>query len=538
MKSNHFLVRWLCVALFVLFAWNIQAQITVDIKEKPLKEALKQIERSSKYSFFYNVELEGLDKLVTIKTDNASLEETMKQLLKGTNITFEKKVDNVVVLLPRQKTAKESRAISGKVVDGNGDAIIGASIIVKGSSVGTSTDVNGNFTIDHVSGQAMLVVSSIGYKKEEVAVTGGTPVEIRLSEDSNLMDEVVVVGYGVQKKINLTGSVVSVDHDVLANRPIANVTTGLQGLLPGVSIVNTTSRPGDNNSSIRVRGVGTLNNSDPLILIDGVEGDMNTLNPDDIESVSVLKDAASSAIYGSRAANGVILITTRKASREVKPTVSYNGYFAMQTPTALPEMLDAVEYLTLLKEATSNVNKSWGYTQEDIDAIINGTDPNFRANTNWIKEITRDYAPQHGHNVNINGGNKSMGYYLSYGNLTTSGLMVGNGYHAARNNVRMKLNTELFDRLTIDGNMSYTDVDNWTPATSDSGSSGLFYQALRSSPLTPVKFTDGQWGYGGSSANPIAQAYDGGFINYHKRETSLNFSAELKIITGLTAKVQ
>ena len=131
-----------------------------------------------------------------------------------------------------------------------------------------------------------------------------------------------------------------------------------------------------------------------------------------------------------------------------------------------------------------------------------------------------------------------MGYYLSYGNLTTSGLMVGNGYHATRNNVRMKLNTELFDRLTIEGNVSYTDVDNWTPASSDSENSGLFYQALRSSPLTPVKFTDGQWGYGGSSANPIAQAYDGGFINYHKRETSLNFSAGLRIIDGLTAKVQ
>ena len=538
MKSNHFKMRWLCF-LFALFTLNIQAQITVDIKNKPLKEAIKTIERSSNYSFFYNVELEGLDKLVTVKTDNASLEETMKQLLKGTNITFQRKVDNVVVLLSKQQqAAKRSRSVSGKVVDEKGEAIIGASIIVKGSSIGTSTDVDGNFTINNISDNALLVVSSIGYKKTEVPVTNENPIEIRLNEDSNLMDEVVVVGYGVQKKINLTGSVVSVDHDVLANRPIANVTTGLQGMLPGVSIVNTTSRPGDNNSSIRVRGIGTLNNSDPLILIDGVEGDMNTLNPDDIESVSVLKDAASSSIYGSRAANGVILITTRKADREVKPTVTYTGYFAMQKPTALPEMLDAVEYLTLLKEATSNVNKSWGYTQEDIDAVINGTDPNFRANTNWIKEITRDYAPQHGHNVNINGGNKNMGYYLSYGNLTTSGLMVGNGYHATRNNVRMKLNTELFDRLTIEGNVSYTDVDNWTPASSDSENSGLFYQALRSSPLTPVKFTDGQWGYGGSSANPIAQAYDGGFINYHKRETSLNFSAGLRIIDGLTAKVQ
>ena len=538
MKSNHFKMRWLCL-LFALFTLNIQAQITVDIKNKPLKEAIKTIERSSNYSFFYNVELEGLDKLVTVKTDNASLEETMKQLLKGTNITFQRKVDNVVVLLSKQQqAAKRSRSVSGKVVDEKGEAIIGASIIVKGSSIGTSTDVDGNFTINNISDNAQLVVSSIGYKKTEVPVTNENPIEIRLNEDSNLMDEVVVIGYGVQKKINLTGSVVSVDHDVLANRPIANVTTGLQGMLPGVSIVNTTSRPGDNNSSIRVRGIGTLNNSDPLILIDGVEGDMNTLNPDDIESVSVLKDAASSSIYGSRAANGVILITTRKADREVKPTVTYTGYFAMQKPTALPEMLDAVEYLTLLKEATSNVNKSWGYTQEDIDAVINGTDPNFRANTNWIKEITRDYAPQHGHNVNINGGNKNMGYYLSYGNLTTSGLMVGNGYHATRNNVRMKLNTELFDRLTIEGNVSYTDVDNWTPASSDSSSDGLFYKALRSSPLTPVRFTDGGWGYGGSSANPIAIIYDGGFINYKARETNLSLGGEMEILKGFTAKIQ
>ena len=263
--------------------------------------------------------MDGLDKLVTVKANNASLEETMTLLLKGTNITYEKKVDNVVVLIPKSQSAKKARSVSGKVVDHKGEAIIGASIMVKGSSQGTSTDVNGNFTIDDIADHAMLVVSSIGYKKEEVAVTEGNSIEIRLDEDTNLMDEVVVVGYGVQKKINLTGSVVSVDHDVLANRPIANVTTGLQGLLPGVSIVNTTSRPGDNNSSIRVRGVGTLNNSDPLILIDGVEGDMNTLNPDDIESVSVLKDAASSAIYGSRAANGVILITTRKANREANP---------------------------------------------------------------------------------------------------------------------------------------------------------------------------------------------------------------------------
>lgn len=180
MKSNYFKMRKLCIALFVLFAWNIQAQITVDIKDKPLKEALKQIERSSDYSFFYNVELEGLDKRVTVKANNASLEETLSILLKGTNIAYEKKVDNVIVLIPKSQSTKKARSVSGKVVDGKGDAIIGASIMVKGSSRGTSSDVNGNFTIDDIADHAMLVVSSIGYKKEEVAVTEGNSIEIRL----------------------------------------------------------------------------------------------------------------------------------------------------------------------------------------------------------------------------------------------------------------------------------------------------------------------------------------------------------------------
>jgi len=201
-------------------------------------------------------------------------------------------------------------------------------------------------------------------------------------------------------------------------------------------------------------------------------------------------------------------------------------------------MCDAVEYLTLLKEATANVGKPWGYTQEDVDAVINRTDLNNRANVNWVDELYRSTAPQHGHNVSLNGGSKSLGYYLSYGNLSTSGLFVGNGYHASRNNLRVKVTTTMLDRVKIDANFGYTDVDNWTPASSDSSSDGLFYKALRSSPLTPVRFTDGGWGYGGSSANPIAIIYDGGFINYKARETNLSLGGEMEILKGFTAKIQ
>ena len=472
MKSNHFKMRWLCL-LFALFTLNIQAQITVDIKNKPLKEAIKTIERSSNYSFFYNVELEGLDKLVTVKTDNASLEETMKQLLKGTNITFQRKVDNVVVLLSKQQqAAKRSRSVSGKVVDEKGEAIIGASIIVKGSSIGTSTDVDGNFTINNISDNALLVVSSIGYKKTEVPVTNENPIEIRLNEDSNLMDEVVVVGYGVQKKINLTGSVVSVDHDVLANRPIANVTTGLQGMLPGVSIVNTTSRPGDNNSSIRVRGIGTLNNSDPLILIDGVEGDMNTLNPDDIESVSVLKDAASASIYGAQAANGVIIITTKRAKKG-ETRVDFDMSLTLQTYQCGFDMLNADEwgqvYWSAYKYANNGATPSSeiygnGATPQLQDYIgLNGAKVH-AVDTDWRDVVYRTALMQN-YSATLSKGSDNGAFSLALNYLDHDGLVENTNFQ--RINTRISSNYHYLDnRLRIGENVA---INRWTQTLSPAG---------------------------------------------------------------------
>ena len=519
------------------FSSTLFAQITIDLKDLSIKNAIKIIEKNYPYKFFYNENLVGLNKSVSFQVNNASLEKTMSLLLKDTEITYRLE-NNTIVLLNKETSKKKIRKVSGNIQDINGEPIIGASIIVAETSEGTITDYDGNFSLDNLDLNTALKISYIGYQAKEFVVKNESDIKITLLEDTKMIEEVVVVGYGSQKKVNLTGSVVSVGGKALEARPISNVASGLQGSLPGVTIINSTSRPGDNNVSIRIRGIGTLNNSNPLILIDGVEGNMNTLNPDDIESVSVLKDAASSSIYGSRAANGVILVTTKKASKDVKTTVNYSGYFALQTPTAKPEVLDAVQYLTLLKEATSNVKKGWGYTQEDVDAVLNGTNPNYRANTNWIDEIYKPYAPQQGHNVSLNGGSKSLGYYMSYGYLSTSGLAVGDAYHSARNNIRMKVNSELFDRINLEGNFSYSELDNWTPTSSDSGDGGLFYQALRSSPLVPVRFTDNQWGYGGSSANPLAIATDGGFTNYRSQQTTLNMNAEVRIINGLSAKIQ
>lgn len=538
-SKNWKVLRTICFMLFLNFSFETYSQITMNVKELSLRASLRKVELVSNYRFFYNENLPELNQKISLNVKDATIDQTMKQLLDGMELTYTHEHENVIVLVRKTQQSKQStKKITGTIVDEHGNPIVGASITVKGTSNGTITDLDGRFSLEIPLGTTQLWASYIGYIDQAVLLNNRSNITISLKENIELLDEVVVVGYSAQKKVNLTGSVASVNSDVLAARPIHNAVTGLQGSLPGVSITNTTSRPGDNNTSIRIRGIGTLNNSNPLILIDGVEGNINTLNPSDIESVSVLKDAASSAIYGSRAANGVILVTTKKANKDMTPTITYSGFFALQTPTALPEMCDAVEYLTLLKEATANVGKPWGYTQEDVDAVINRTDLNNRANVNWVDELYRSTAPQHGHNVSLNGGSKSLGYYLSYGNLSTSGLFVGNGYHASRNNLRVKVTTTMLDRVKIDANFGYTDVDNWTPASSDSSSDGLFYKALRSSPLTPVRFTDGGWGYGGSSANPIAIIYDGGFINYKARETNLSLGGEMEILKGFTAKIQ
>lgn len=520
---------------------HIQAQtdvkVNVVLNNATLKDFFAVIETQTDYTFMYK-DID-LNQKVSLDKKNTPLTDVLASVFNTRNISYKISDKRIVLQLGSQQTAGplEKIKVTGIVIDNLGEPLLGVTVSTKDKSVGTITDMDGKYSIE-VSPDEVLTFSYLGFESINRKVDGKNTLDITLTEDTQLLEEVVVVGYGTQKKINLTGSVASVDSKSLENRPISNASVGLQGHLPGVTIINSGSRPGDSNTTINIRGVGTIGNANPLILIDGVEGNINTINPEDIESVSVLKDAGSAAIYGSRAANGVILITTKKAKTEETTIINYNGNFAWQMPIKKPQMLGADDYLLLLKEATGNVNKSWGYSMADVETIRNGSDPNYFANTNWVDEVYRSSAPQQTHNVSINGGSKTMGYYASYGHISSDGLAANNAYRGKRDNARVKLNTEVFERLKIETNFGYTNVDNWTPMSSDGSTSGPFYQALRSSPLVPVRFDDGKWGYGGSSANPVALLHDGGFINYKSNETVLNSTAILSIIDGLTAQAQ
>lgn len=297
-------------------------------------------------------------------------------------------------------------------------------MVIEGSTNGTITDVDGRWELVVPSTTTKIVISSLGYKEQIVAAGSASARTVTLQEDSQMLQETVVVGYGVQKKVNLTGAVAMVNSEEMNARPISSVASGLQGLLPGVTVVNSSSQPGQANTTIRVRGVGTIGNSNPLILIDGIEGDISSINPEDIESVSVLKDAASSAIYGARAANGVLLVTTKKlaAGKDAVTKINFSAYAGIQTPTRLPEMCDAIEFMTLDNEARKNVDTADAWLPEDFDKVRNNTDPNYFGNTDWIGQVLKKVAPQQNYSLSLNGTLGNSGYMLSYRYFDQSGL--------------------------------------------------------------------------------------------------------------------
>lgn len=424
--------------------------------------------------------------------------------------------------------------VSGTVKGAAGVALPGVTVTVKGKGNGTVTDVDGHFEISIPGNDAVLVFSYVGYFPKEVIVNGQQPIEVVLNEDTRQLNQVVVVGFGTQKKVNLTGAVSMIGEKELAGRPVTSMSGALQGLMPGLTVVSNTGFPGDPKSTIRVRGVGTTNNSDPFVLIDGVPGDINFLNPTDIESISVLKDAASASIYGSRAANGVILVTTKKGKVNQPPTVSYNGYYGLQRPYALPKMIGAAEYMSMLNEAQRNVGLPETYTDADIQKAKDGTDPDYFANTNWPKTLFKEHAPLQEHNLSLSGGAQRVSYYLSYGRQDQKGLVVGDQYKALRNNLRARINAyTLFDVLDLDANIGYIDRTQNQPAGGTDGNTGPIYTALTMSPLNPVKFSNGNWGYGGGSSNPVAIATDGGYNNFKSQELTGNISAKLHLLPRL-----
>lgn len=410
--------------------------------------------------------------------------------------------------------------------------MIGASVVVKGTTNGTITGIDGDFALTNVAKGSTIQISYIGFVTQEVKFNGQA-LNIVLKEDTEVLDEVVVVGYGVQKKANLTGSVASINAEALESRAVASVSAALAGTMPGVTSIQTSGAPGAQTGSITIRGKNSINAASPLVIVDGVPGSMNNIDPQDIESLSVLKDAASSAIYGVQAANGVIVITTKKGKKGSKAQINYSGTVSWSSPTATLDFLGAADYAILYNEATLNENPSAAlpYSEEDIRLFRDGSDPIGHPDTDWYSEVMKKSAMETQHSLSISGGSENTTYMASLAYLFQDGLSQEKNYE--RYNGRMNLDSKIAKWVNVGINASaYRGINN----DEYEGFGSLLQYSNRISPTAPIYKEDGvTYNYNGLQ-NPVAQQGKTG--TYKQVDQQLNATAYINLtpLDGLSIK--
>lgn len=424
--------------------------------------------------------------------------------------------------------------VSGTVTDETGEPLIGVSVKAEKSNTGVATDFNGQFSIV-MQAPGTIEFSYVGMETQKKKVSGATKLDIVLKENANALDDVVVVGYGSQRKVNLTGSVQSVSSDEIIRRSVSNGTSVLQGIVPGVTATQGSGAPGGDAASLSIRGVGSINsNASPLILIDGVEGDMNRIDLNNIESISVLKDAASASIYGSRAANGVILVTTKRGAQG-KPKVTFNGYVGWNTPTEIPETVDAVGFLTAVDIANVNAGIPAQY-EEIINAYkTEGSNLTGRYDTNWRDLVLKKSAFVQNYSVGVSGGSDFLNVYAAAGYYHQDG-MVPNNYFK-RYNMRLNSDMKINKWIKLGVDVSVRQAEAYNPI---GGANTLIGYALIFQPIFAAYDEDPntgeiRWGYGNAAGNnPVMTINDGGYSKSIAPEYIAKANLTLTPVKGLT----
>ena len=456
------------------------------------------------------------------------------------------------------KEIQQNGVCNGVVTDTTGETVIGASVVVKGTTNGTITGLDGDFSLSGVTKGSILVVSFVGYQNTEVK-WNGQPLTIVLKEYTKVLDEVVVVGYGTQKKANLSGAVAAVDGKVLQDRPITNIGQGLQGVVPNLNItMNNGGAPGA-TSSFNIRGNTSLNGGSPLVLVDNVQMDANLVNPDDIESISVLKDAASASIYGARAAYGVILITTKKGKKSDKPTVSLSATGYWQSPALTFHNVNSMQYLTMMDEAYQNDGGSGHYFKSQVyqyaedyfngkydspvffDTAYDTYKYGYCGNTDWWDELYKTSFSQI-YTANISGGNDRTTYYASVSMNDQGGILKAGDDKYNKYNANVNISSNITKWLNVSAKIAHTYTDELHPTGGTTAMNSTAYSGLSSysgmmkgdlSPLMPVKHPDGHYAGQGSYTNPVAIMEQGGNAQYKQNDLWMTGAVKITPIKGL-----
>uniref|UniRef100_UPI003217ED0D TonB-dependent receptor n=1 Tax=uncultured Draconibacterium sp. TaxID=1573823 RepID=UPI003217ED0D len=542
-------MKLICLFMFVVLvqvsasSYSQNTKLNVIGQNLTLEKVFELIEDQSEFSFIYNLKQIDLSQKVDVDFKNERVEKILDRLLDGTDITYT--VNNRLIVVHREgekdllvTPVVQQKSVSGIVTDENGEPLPGVTVLIKGTTNGTVTNFDGEYTLTNFPIGATLQFSFVGMRTQEVIVDSQTTVDITLLADAIGIEEVVAVGYGIQKKATLTGSVAAIQNDKIVRTKNENVQNMLTGKIPGLRVTQKSSEPGTFNAAMDVRGMGS-----PLVIIDGIpRNNISKLDPHDIESISVLKDA-SAAVYGVKAANGVILVTTKKGdgTKDKNVNVNYDGSMTWQMPSGLPRSVDAVDYIRIANELDMNKLDgagTWRYPQELMDSYLSGE----KESTNWYDSVIRDFAPQTQHNFSVSGAGAKVQYYTSIGyQFQESFFKSENGFNYNKYNLRSNLKYNISKDLLFSINTSLI-MDK--RSKTQFGSNQIVRATWRQLPIDPIYANNTPPYYYQTTIseanNPVAwidQDYVG-YENYHNKtfQSSASLSYNIPFIKGLKAK--
>ena len=553
-KTNK-LIKTFCLASLIAFPvltveasdisfTEVNGTYVLNVDKTTVKQVFDYIERNSKYVFVYDQQVKNiLGQKVTFQTKGMTIEDILADVCHQVGLNYQINDRQVSITAGARTAGKQAqnkkeatKSVSGTVKDSNGDPLIGATVRVKGSSTGTVTDIDGNYTLDVPAG-ADLEISYIGFVDQQIRVSNKANYNIILKENANNLEEIVVIGYGAVKKKDLTGAVAAVKGEELVNKRTTMLSNALQGTLSGVTVSRSSSAPGSGASSIRVRGITTIGESSPLVIVDGVEGSLdyvnaNDVNANDVESISVLKDAAAASIYGSKAAAGVILVTTKRGNDTGKLDLKYNAEFGWEIPTKQPSMVGVTRYLEMNNELMYNDNPTGGffqvYTADQTKNWVNynQSDPNNYPITDWKEMMLKSSAPRMTHTLTVSGGNKAVKSIASLSYDEVDGLYEGRGFqrYMFRSNNDFKINDKLNVALDVNIRHAKSKTKNYDP-----------FNDMRKMPaIYPATWNDGRIASGKSGANPYGLLTDGGKSVSHSTQIAGKGQITFKPIKDLS----
>ena len=531
----------------------------MEVQNKTVGEILKKIEKQSDFDFFFDNTLIDLNRRVSVTSRNSDIFKVLEKVFKGTNVKYSVLDKKIVLTINADnvQTAQQTTfKVTGKVVDENGEEIIGASVLEKGTINGTVTDMDGNFELKVSGKEVILEVSYIGYSKAIVKTKAGTITKVVLKEDTEVLDEVVVVAYGTQKKSNLTGSVDVVSSKEMENRPVTSASSMLQGKASSITF----STPAGGNApgsapTLQIRGQAALSETTPpLVVIDGIPSDMgafNALNPNEIESISILKDAAASAVYGARAPYGVLLVTTKMGGRNEKAVVTYSGNYGIVNPINMPKTLDSYTFGVIRNQSYINARSQAPFTDEDLDIIRdNILNPGKYSladlvsdsgnmwgkslvNTDWMNIMLKS-SFRHQHDLSLKGGSEKSSYSVSIGYVYQPGILnfVEDMDNYSRFNINAAIESDVANWLKVTYRNRYSFAVTKEPVSEYAGGrQRMFDYAFGAWPTSPLQYPDGSY------AGIIATSMNGGMKKNmgHRLDNILAF--DFKLAEGWTAHV-